>query len=119
MQITIHALESNARSGDTAILNGLQVEITDAPALTGSEKQAAWAAEIREESIRLLADKALMALTKVNNGLYDAAELDAAIAKINTELMPRAAAGVSGITSAKIWIDNRGLDAGRVIQAAK
>lgn len=119
MQITIHALESNARSSDTAILNGLRVEITDAPTLTGSEKQAAWAAEIREESIRLLAEKALLALTKVSNGLYAAAELDAAIEKINAELMPRAAAGIASITSAKIWIDNRGLDAGRVMQAAK
>lgn len=117
MQITIHAIENNSRTDNIAILNGLRVEIIDAPVLVGSEKQVSWATDIREQSIAILAKKALGTLIKGNRVTYDADELDAAIARINNEMMTVIAKRLEPITDARIWIDNRGLDAAQIAKA--
>ena len=119
MIIIITAIENNNRdSNNTAILNGIAVEIANAPDLIGSEKQVAWASQIRKDSVALLAKAALAKIAPGNGTLYNGGELDAAIARINAELMPRLAPMIAKITSARVWIDNRGLDAARVAQAA-
>lgn len=117
MQITIRAIENNSRTDNIAILNGLRVEIIDAPELIGSEKQVAWAADIREQSIALLAKKALAALIKGNGVTYDADELDAAIARINNEMMTQLADMLQDATLAKAWIENRHMSAPSLFQA--
>ena len=118
MNITITTIENNSRdSSNNAILNGLNVEIDNGSKLTGSEKQIAWATQIRKDAILLLAKTALSKICKTDGTLFNGDELDAAITQINSELMPRLATMIEPITSSRVWIDNRGLDAARVAQA--
>lgn len=116
MKIIIHTIENNQRKNGEAVLNGLRVEVIDATAIEGSEKQVAWANEIREQSIVKLANKALATVAKSwDNGThYNAEELDAGIARINNEMMPVIAKRLESVTSARTWIDNRHLDAAQI-----
>ena len=68
-------------------------ETTDLPALTGSEKQIAWATTIRAEAV-----KAARAAVEMAREKYDTATADMANNR---------AKALEGITSAKFWIDNR------------
>lgn len=117
MQITISYKEINTRrEGDNVISNPqIIATLADASELTGSEKQVAWAQDLRIGSIRYLAEKMIFAETKVGNGLYDVAQLDAAISKING-LFPKVADKLAAITSAKVWINGRGDDAMTVLR---
>lgn len=119
MQISVSITELNARIDGIATVNGINVIITDSP-LSGSEKQVAWAEDIRRKSVLMLADKALNMLTTSDSLLsVDGSELDAAVERINSEICPAIAAKIDGITDARTWIDNRGLDAAYVAQIAK
>lgn len=112
MQITIAATENNERRSGIANLNGIAVNVIGAN-LTGTDKQIAWAESIMASAIREVANRALNRVS--SNGLFDAAALDATIAKIND--------GLEGIvaklegSSATKWIDTRhfGADAIRKI----
>lgn len=103
MQITVKAIEVNARRNGVAILNGVEVNI-DHINMQGSEKQIAWADKIARQDIRVMIEARVRKAS--TNGLYDAQELDALIAKLNAELVD-VAARIDG-KHASLWIDNRG-----------
>lgn len=104
MEIKVTAIEKNTRRNGVAIVNGVNVEIIDAPALAGSEKQVAWAADIRAALIR---DTMMDQLTRMLGGTtVDADKLDNAISQINAH-QAQLATPIANVTAAKKWIDNR------------
>lgn len=105
--ITIKAIERNTRdSHNIAMLNGIDVQI-DGLVITGTEKQIAYAQDIATQAVRLWADAELG--KRCENRLWDGAELDAMIAKLNADINAHAAR-LSG-KPARVWIDNKGAGA--------
>ncbi len=85
----------------------LAMEIDGLPELTGSDKQVAWATDIRLEAVRRLEQwfeqQRNVARTRGIELSLD--QLNAHAAAVATQ-----AAKVLGRTEAKYWIDNRGQD---------
>lgn len=103
MTITATILESNDRSAGCC--NGWTIT-GDLPALSGSEKQVAWAATIRETALKALAAHIGQRSGVDVNGFFDPAEYDAICAK-TSETLNKAAALIP--TDASWWIDHKHL----------
>jgi len=89
--------------------SGFDVEILDAPALTGSPKQVAWAETIRAASIKDfvvagMERKQLPDGRWLKRETWLSPEVDAAVAQINAAVAP-AAAKLAAYTAAKDWIE--------------
>lgn len=99
MQITFKPIYAiSAMTGQPSdLLNGIDIAISDAPVLTGSEKQIAYANDIREDAIR---DACKSAIGRVKLSV-------AAIAALNEQVVPMAAK-LAAHTTAKSWIEAAG-----------
>lgn len=113
MQITVtprYNVSAVKGENPEAGFNHAQIDIVDAPALTGSEKQVAWAERIREEAILDMLDTILrragLAGQSRPSFLTDAHL--ATLAKLN-EGAARLAADLATVTDARAWIDARGV----------
>lgn len=97
--------------GQTELVNGYKIEIVDAPALVGTEKQVAWAEDIRKGAIEDFVHAGLRARKADGRRLIDAAfrteAWEAAIAEAN-EVLKEYAAKLATITDAKAWIEAAG-----------
>lgn len=93
------------------------------PALTGSDKQIAWAYDIRSkriEALNISADKARTILARVANG--EAANADPAevqAAKVECEDNLASITAILAITEARWWIDHRNEHANTLIIAMR
>lgn len=115
MEIIISAIESNARRNGEAVINGINVSVAN-HGIAGSEKQVAWAVKILEAALK---EAAIGALKKTGVdfrlAVVSADLLDAAVSKVNA-LMASVIAPKLAATSAAKWIDNRDLDAQRLLK---
>lgn len=97
--------------GQTETINGYKVEISNAPALSGSEKQVAWADAIRAAAIEDLAITAMRRLKVDGTTLADASfrtdAWEAAMENLNSNLA-NFAEKLASVTDAKAWIEAAG-----------
>lgn len=97
--------------GQTETINGYKIEIVDAPALVGTEKQVAWAEDIRKAAIEDLVMAGLRARKVDGRPLADASirteAWETALAEAN-DALKQFAAKLATITDAKAWIEAAG-----------
>lgn len=112
--ITSKIIERNARiPGDVATCNGVSFEVSNLPALSGSEKQVSWAEKIRADTLhnihQELTDRVQTTIKQGGcaNGSFGSYEL---FDDLNAKLASKAALidkQLSIVTKASWWIDNR------------
>ncbi len=88
---------------------GFAIDLIDAPALTGSEKQIAWASEIRASAIQNAIEIGALRSVMIDgkplaNASFASPAVDAALAQVARGCTSMAAA-LATKTSAKAWID--------------
>ncbi|WP_140419307.1 hypothetical protein [Sphingobium sp. Z007] len=111
MQIKINPITRTAADGVTSI-NGYQVEIVDAPVLTGSEKQVAWADSIRTASVEdfirnIVLGKVRAGDTILANCCFVTPEWEVAMASLSDGL-DKLSQVLGQVETAKAWIDAAG-----------
>lgn len=93
------------------------------PALTGSDKQIAWASDIRSkmiEALNLAADRARTILMRIDNGEAATADLaKVSAAKNECEDNLASITAILAITEARWWIDHRNEHANTLIIAMR
>ncbi len=93
----VYAISSMTGQPDPTLMLDINVEITDAPALTGTPKQIAYANSIRDGAIR---DMCASAIRR-------AGVKPGSVEKLSEQVAP-IAARLTDITSAKAWIETNG-----------
>jgi hypothetical protein len=92
-------------------VNGYKVEIIDAPVLTGTDKQMAWAEAIRDAAIKDVAAAARRVRIKTGRRLEDhdwrGPEFEEDLQMVN-EMLASIAAALASVTEAKAWIEAAG-----------
>lgn len=102
-------IELNERRDGHMIINGFDLSVTDAPALTGTEKQVAWAEKIRskflEAVVRIMTTHHGLTGPKADNRYgFPVDEVEGKVAIINADLA-RLAAKLHDRVAAKDWIE--------------
>ena len=110
MQITINApIVISSTGAEQPTINGYAIDVANAPELTGTEKQVAWANAIRTAAIEDMARTGLTKIKDADGIALAKAEWrtdawQAALDSLNSRLAGHAER-LAKITSAKAWID--------------